>query len=97
MIPAVSVCKVCGSRDIRPLYQSQRYSFTVGRCRECKLTFVLDEVSVTALKQMYDDAENRESFTALMSNDNVRQRHATLLHEIPLYRTATTVPSGCLT
>jgi SAM-dependent methyltransferase len=75
-------CKLCGSNWITKLYTSQRYTFKVGRCRQCGLTFVLDQIGLAALKEMYSDEEDFLGFTNAVSNEKVWRRHDKVLCEI---------------
>ena len=74
------VCKICSARTVRHLYRSQRYGFQVGRCTRCGLTFVMDKIDESELKDMYADDSSFERFSNQMENEKVSRRHLNALH-----------------
>lgn len=83
-------CKICKSSRVSPLYRSQRYGFSVGRCGDCGLSFVLDQIDPAQLKKMYSDKEGFKHFNDAMINEKVYNRHDMALQEIRQWLQETT-------
>ena len=60
-----TVCKLCSSSSIRPLYALDRFGLTVFACDECSLRFVGDDIPAEQIEALYALPELADYFVAL--------------------------------